>query len=206
MARTSDRETVPTRWIWEELRQEVSASDATCDRVDELVPNEEELERTRVDAYAAGHHAGETEANEDLVESIHVLNNALERIREAQKQWADAVEANLLAVSTAIARHIIERELQGDPESFAELVRSALAKFPVDEAVKVRVNPRDLSAISMISDAGGLAIPIEGTREVHWIADQGILTGGCVVEGPKRVVDGRVDAALERIYKVLIDG
>ncbi len=205
MAPTSDRQAVPTRWIWEELRQEVSASDPLGERVDQPVPHEEQLERTRVDAYAAGRHAGETEANEDLVESIHVLNNALERIREAQKQWADAVEANLLAVSTAIARHIIERELQGDPESFADLVRSALAKFPVDEAVKVRVNPRDLSAISMIPDAGGLAIPIEGTREVHWVADQDVLAGGCVVEGPTRVVDGRVDAALERIYKVLSD-
>lgn len=205
MAQTSDRQTIPTRWIWEELRQEVSASDPLGERMDSPVRREEELERTRVDAYAAGHHAGETEANEDLVESIHVLNNALERIREAQKQWADAVEANLLAVSTAIARQIIERELQGDPENFAELVRSALAKFPVDEAVKVRVNPRDLSAISMIGDGGGLAIPIEGTREVQWIADQGILAGGCVVEGPERVVDGRVDVALERIYKALID-
>ena len=205
MAQTSDRQTVPTRWIWEELRQEVSGSDPLGECMDGPAHHEEELERTRVDAYAAGRHAGETEANEDLVESIHVLNNALERIREAQKQWADSVEANLLAVSTAIARQIIERELQGDPENFAELVRSALAKFPVDEAVKVRVNPRDLSAISMIGDAGGLAIPIEGTREVQWIADQGILSGGCVVEGPERVVDGRVDAALERIYKALID-
>ena len=205
MAQTSDRQTVPTRWIWEELRQEVSASEPPGQRADQPVQHKEELERTRVDAYAAGRHAGETEANEDLTESIHVLNNALERIREAQKQWADAVEANLLAVSTAIARHIIERELQGDPESFAELVRSALAKFPVDEAVKVRVNPQDLSAISMISDAGGLAIPIEGTREVRWVADQGVLAGGCVVEGPTRVVDGRVDVALERIYKALSD-
>ena len=206
MSQTSDRQITPTRWIWEELRQEVGASDPMGEGADNPVHRQEELERTRMDAYAAGHHAGEIEANEDLVESIHVLNNALERIREAQKQWADAVEANLLAVSTAIARHIIERELRGDPESFAELVRSALAKFPADKAVKVRLNPSDLSAISTISDAGGLAIPIEGTREVHWIADQGILAGGCVVEGPERVVDGRVDAALECIYKVLIDG
>ena len=40
-------------------------------------------------------------------------------------------------------------------------------------------------------------------RESHWIADHRISTGGCVVEGRDRIIDGRVDTALERAYRRL---
>jgi flagellar biosynthesis/type III secretory pathway protein FliH len=40
-------------------------------------------------------------------------------------------------------------------------------------------------------------------RPAHWIADAQVKSGGCVVEGRDRIVDGRVDTALERVYRRL---
>jgi flagellar biosynthesis/type III secretory pathway protein FliH len=40
---------------------------------------------------------------------------------------------------------------------------------------------------------------------VRWLADARIQPGGCVVEGRERIVDGRVDTALERLYRKLSD-
>jgi flagellar biosynthesis/type III secretory pathway protein FliH len=35
------------------------------------------------------------------------------------------------------------------------------------------------------------------------MADSRIQPGGCVVEGRERIIDGRVDTALERLYRQL---
>ena len=45
-----------------------------------------------------------------------------------------------------------------------------------------------------------------GGREARWIADEDVVPGGCIVEGPDRIVDGRVDQALERIFWELTRG
>ena len=42
-------------------------------------------------------------------------------------------------------------------------------------------------------------------REVRWIPDASIGRGGCVVEGPERIVDGRLESALERVYRRITD-
>ena len=43
--------------------------------------------------------------------------------------------------------------------------------------------------------------PITGARDASWLADARVARGGCLVEGRERIVDGRVDTALERAYR-----
>ena len=54
----------------------------------------------------------------------------------------------------------------------------------------------------MLTAAGGSTDigPITGSREASWLADPRVARGGCLVEGRDRIVDGRVDTALERAY------
>jgi len=66
--------------------------------------------------------------------------------------------------------------------------------------VRVRVNPNDLSIIEANTDKPVIAEG-EKAHDVHWIGDPRIASGGCVVEGRERIVDGRVDTALERAYR-----
>ncbi len=41
------------------------------------------------------------------------------------------------------------------------------------------------------------------SRPLRWMADERVERGGCLIEGRERIVDGRVDMALERIYRAL---
>jgi hypothetical protein len=43
----------------------------------------------------------------------------------------------------------------------------------------------------------------ESEVEIRWISDVSILRGGCLMEGRERIIDGRVDTALERAYRGL---
>src|SRR5690606_10033122 len=112
------------------------------------------------------------------------------------------LEENVCAVTVAAARAILERELAVDGAVVLATVRAALAQFPLQAPLRVRVHPTDLERILGSGPEGQ-----ELAARVHltWVPDATIVPGGCMVEGRERIVDGRVDVALERIYRRLVD-
>jgi flagellar assembly protein FliH len=148
---------------------------------------------------------GEARATEALASAVAAAEKAARRLQEDRQHLTEGVEEDVLVLALAVARHIVGRELRGDADTFADRVREALNAFPLNQAVKIRVHPADLSRISSISE-GGDVIPISGGRDVQWIADSAIVESGCVLEGPERVLDGRLDHTLERVFQALRHG
>ncbi len=164
-----------------------------------------ERDRLVAEAYDAGYGAGlESAASSDAARingAIEILRAAAEQLVASEEKAVHALEENLAALAVTIARQIIGREVKASPDLIIDLVRLAVAEFPVDQPLRIRVNPLDLSMLSVVSD--GMAIRIAPDREIAWAADPRILAGGCVVEGRERIIDGRVDTALERVFKTL---
>ena len=168
---------------------------------EQTVTAHQELARTEAAAYAHGRADGEKLAWSELlprVESIaQALAEALEDVRLHQARWTANAEENLAVLAVAVARQLIAREVETDATIVSGLVQRALAQFPLDQPVTVRLHPDD--AVSCTE----LLQPSEGTRfhEIRWAADAQVHRGGCMVEGRERIIDGRVDTALERIYQ-----
>ena len=135
-----------------------------------------------------------------LRESAVTLTRAL---RQARAAWLDELEANLHALAVTTARRIIDREVTTAPEIVAQLVRQAMALVDVPDAVTVRVNPAEVAAVEALrhgpDDGGGLP-------SFTLVGDASITRGGCVVETPGRLVDGRVEPALQTLYDRLRNG
>jgi flagellar assembly protein FliH len=166
-----------------------------------------ELERAVAEAYARGldegRRQGELAERARLRTAVQAAEQALDELHANAVQTVGTVEENICALAVAVARHVIGRELDGNREALADLVRRALAEFPIDQPIRIRVNPLDLTTITACAAGDGGAIPIATGRDVRWLADVRVAPGGCVVEGRDRIVDGRVDTALERVYRRL---
>ena len=163
------------------------------------------IEQARADGYATGRAEGELLEATRLRSAVTAMESALDTIRESEGKWQECVNENIAALAVTVARHIVGRELNSDTATFADLVKRALAEFPIDQPMRIRVNPQDLSLLSLPTAGGGDPISIAPNRDVRWLADLRIQPGGCVVEGRERIVDGRVDTALERLYRRLSD-
>jgi flagellar biosynthesis/type III secretory pathway protein FliH len=177
-----------------------------------ISPDEEERIQRQAEleeAFAQGYEQGVEDAllrdGERIEQAMLALADAVETVHGAAHAWTRSAKEHVLALAIAVARQVIDRELKGDAHAVADLVRRALAQFPIDEAVSIRVHPQDLSTISTAAGPAGTGIRIAPGRSVQWVADPDLATGGCVVEGRLRIVDGRVDLALERIYRKLLD-
>lgn len=159
--------------------------------------------RGRDEGLAEGRSEGERAATERLRDALGAVEQACAAIDAAEEQWVggEMARENLSALAVGIARHIIARKVSTDSKVVRDLVHSALTEFPIDEVLRIRVHPDDLA---VIESAKNLA-EIVGGRSPKWIADPGIERGGCLVEGREHIVDGRVDTALERVYRQLSD-
>ena len=203
--------TNPARWAPDDIANQAwpvgtstPQAESVTDRADRA---RAEIEQRVIDAHAAGYEAGRLDG--ELAESarlrsaISATENALDSIRESEAKWQECVTENISALALTIARHIVGRELHSDAAAVADLVKRALAEFPIDQPMRVRISPHDLSLLSQPTAGGGEPASIAPNRDVRWLADSRIEPGGCVVEGRERIVDGRVDTALERLYRKL---
>lgn len=163
-------------------------------------------ERARLidEGYARGLRDGEQKARgaaqARVDQALKVVAEVTQQLHEVASLAPAVLEENIAALAVIVARQIVAREVSLERELVADLVRRALTEFPIEQAVRIRVNPLDLAALTL-NPASDQAPPITAGRDASWLADTRIARGGCLVEGRDRIVDGRVDAALERAYR-----
>jgi flagellar biosynthesis/type III secretory pathway protein FliH len=186
---------------------ELLARLAEADRIAEAERVEAEMERrvaeARAEGYEEGRRAGEEAESARLRTAVAVAEEALDAVRDGEMRWTGAIEENICALAVAVAQQVIGRELREDVGIVVELVRRALGEFPVDQPVRIRVNPQDLASLETYGSGDNPLLGVTRGQDSRWVADARIAPGGCVVEGRERIVDGRVDTALERIYRRL---
>lgn len=172
-----------------------SATDVTSLREQMQEQQVHLLAEARRTAFEEGRSAGRAEAelaaDRRVANAVSAVTDAAGTIRQHQEQYLGVLEENLTALACVIARHVIQRDVQLDPSQIRTLVQGALAEFPQEHALRVRLHPADHALL-----AGDSSYP-----EVSWVADPRVVRGGCVVEGRERIVDGRVDLALEQVFR-----
>jgi flagellar assembly protein FliH len=177
---------------------------AEAERLAEIAEWERKLAAAYETGYAEGRQEGEIAEGARLRTAVKATEEALEELRMGEMRWTGTIEENVCALAVVVARQVIGRELADDSQPVVELVRSALAEFPIDQPMRIRVNPSDLRAISRSTDDGrDPLLALTRDRDARWLPDPAIAPGGCIVEGRERIIDGRVDVALERIYRRL---
>jgi flagellar assembly protein FliH len=179
--------------------------DAAGDPELEAAQRELQMEIELDSAYNRGYDDGRAEGaaaeSSRLSSAIMALGEAAGKLETEQPRWLQALDRNLVALACGIAREIVGREVKGDAEYITSLVQRAVGEFPIEVTLRIRLNPADLSAIAAPQRAGMM-----NGRDLRWIPDASVAPGGCVVEGPESIIDGRIEKALEQMYGELVYG
>jgi flagellar biosynthesis/type III secretory pathway protein FliH len=216
---TGSTAAAPAIWSLDELALDTRALHEAAERAAEergaergteaSLPDAAEIERALDDAYARGYEegrrVGETGEAARLRTAVAAVNDALVSLQEHGETWVANAQENVCALAVSVARQIIGVEVAIDKSVVTDLVKRALAEFPVEQALVVRINPSDLTAVSSTIGTASSIDSLGPRKDVQWLADPRIAAGGCLVEGRDRIIDGRVDNALERVYRRLTD-
>lgn len=180
-------------WLLPELTASGRSATPTAGRGDEQVQ----------EAYQRGHDAGLEEGaarvEERLRTALEALRRAAEALSASREQRLRDLEANVYAIALTAARKVVMREIAVDPSIVAELVRHARGMLENEGPLEIRLHPEDVNLIrSEGPSAGG-----DPEAEVRLTADPTVERGSFVLNGPQRIIEGRADEALRRLYEKL---
>ncbi|HMA99035.1 MAG TPA: flagellar assembly protein FliH [Wenzhouxiangella sp.] len=161
-----------------------------------------ELERLQKQAWEEAHAAGRregldkglAEGRDEVRHQVRLLKSMIQSLQQPLAAIDSTVENELAELAVAIARHVIDDELQTHPESILKLVPLAVADLPAGSRdVRVRVHPDDAKLLHE-------HLP-DGDGEARWglTEDARVRRGGCQIETPNSTVDATLEKRLEAV-------
>ena len=163
-----------------------------------------ELDAAFARGMSLGREQGEQAERARLRGAMLAAESALDDVRSGEARWLANVEENISAIAIAVAHQIVAREVSVARDVVLDITSRAVQEFALDQALTIRINPGDLESLQAADrEASDDMQSLTKGREVRWVSDARIEPGGCVVEGRERIVDGRVDTGLERLYRRL---
>lgn len=160
--------------------------------------NNEEQSLREAQAREIGRHEGETKARvqyeENLRKEREGLAEAIRQFQAERSRYFEQVESEVVQLALAVARRVIRRESQVDPDLLTGLVRYTLEKLRDGTSVKLRVNPSQVSHWRM-----------QFEDEIELRADNEVDRDSCVIETNLGTTAVNVDSQLKEIENGLMD-
>ncbi|NUP99355.1 MAG: hypothetical protein HUU35_05810 [Armatimonadetes bacterium] len=145
---------------------------------------------------------GHAEATDELRLAARSLAELTEQLQGAFEQRLAQLEEQLLETAFSIARRVLDRELQADPEVVVHAVREALGRLSSGDVV-VRLNPQDLPIVQQYL----LELQAERTvgDVISFEEDPRVERGGCLVSGESGSVDVQPGTKLQQLRSLAED-
>lgn len=162
-----------------------------------------DLQRYQEESYQRGLQDGKNLAERGLINVFKGLRTAAEVIQSLREKVLRDSEDDLLALSLAIARKVIVREVVQDRDTVLRLIRSALQMLDGQDALVIRIHPDDhaLLTTSQNSDLKRELAAAKFTLK----PDPTIEIGSCQIEAERGTVDAGFEVQLEEVYRRLLE-
>jgi flagellar assembly protein FliH len=165
--------------------------------------SEEELQRKLQEAFRKGAEEERKQADEDLAGICSALSEAISVVSRLRERIVRESEDELLNLAFMVAKKIVRQEIKHDRRILVQLVSEALRGFPEQHDIVVSLHPEDYKVIS--SNRELFLAGIGDERQITLKSDETTTLGGCVVESSTGVIDARIEAQLDEIYKGLVE-
>jgi len=191
--------------VWRQVRTGAPPppQESSVDWKAQIARLEQQCEQRVREAHAAGFREGETEGRkrgaEEVQPVIERLSRAIDDVASLRPRLRKEAEADMVKLSLAIARRVLNRELAVDPDALHGLVIGALEKLQGQEVSRVRTHPSHVQSLSAClgRSATGRDIPV--------LADASRAPGAVLFETTRGSLDASVESQLQEIERGLAD-
>lgn len=159
---------------------------------------QEEADQIKESAAKEGYRAGLEEARNDIV----ALRESIEDFISAKKEVFEYIAPDILEISVDIARKIIKKELEQDPQAIINMILEVMESFTKDETkITIKVNPMQAD---LVREELPKVLSAKGTEaRITITADDSVETGGCVFLTSNGIIDAGLDTQLEILKEAL---
>ena len=161
-----------------------------------------DLEGIRKEAFQSGFAEGERTGAENAMRQIQgaiaSFGQAAHELTSLKPRLRAEAEREMVALSLAVARRIVHRELHVDPTTVLAIVRACLQDFDRVEIQCLTVSPEDLEAVAVYFREN----PVPNLKLV---ADPSVSRGGALFQTNQGELDARIETQLQEIEYGLAD-
>ena len=120
----------------------------------------------------------------------------------ARKEVFEYIAPDILEISVDIAKTIVKKELESDPQVLINTILDVLRTVSKNEPkINIRVRPQ---SVQLIKDTiPNITYQYGIDSKINIISDPAIEDGGCVLQTNNGIVDASIDTQLEIIKKAL---
>lgn len=162
----------------------------------------EQIEQAaRDEGFRQGHAEGVAAGAAEIADKSSRLEALMQSLSRPLDDLGDRVGDELVALTVAIARQLIRRELSVSPGEIVAVVREALRALPSYASdIRLELHPDDARLVRETMPEG------DGEHAWHIIEDATLTRGGCRVRSDVSRVDASVEHRLSQVAaKVLGD-
>jgi len=164
-----------------------------------------DVEGLRKEAFDDGFSQGQASERAIQEKRIEELTRryaeSLDEIGSLKSVLRAQAEREVVKLAVAVARKIVDREINIDPEITQTLVHVALARVSEKSAAVIRLNPVDCD---FLANQPGEQAQAEG-REVSFVSDNSISRGGCVIQTDCGNIDARVEEKFREVENAFFE-
>lgn len=146
-----------------------------------------------------GEIAGRQAAHAEVQRAVEELGSAIRQLAELRPRLRLDAEGDLVRLAMAIAQRVVRRELSIDPEAITGLVRTALERLRMQEAIRVRMHPQFQEAVRQF------LARTPGAAHIEVMADPTLDRGAIVFDTARGRLDASADTQFGEIERGLTD-
>lgn len=159
---------------------------------------QEESENIKKSAFDEGYKVGLEKASNDL----NIFRDSLGKFMSAKQDVFEYIAPDILELSVDIAKKIIKKELETDPQVLINIIIDVLRSVSKSEPkITIRVRPQEVQFIK--DTLPNITYQYGIDSNINIIADPSMQEGDCVFQTNNGIVDASIDTQVEIIKKAL---
>ena len=166
--------------------------------------SEERSHGQHAEVFEQGRQAGQKQLRSELdaavAQSRGEMGRALEELARERQSYYDRVEGEVVALALAVARKILHREVQIDPQALAGIVRVTLERLDTGTQVALHVPAREAADWRRYFACQAGDFPAPEIRE-----DPALAAGACRIATSLGSTEAGLESQLKEIETGLLD-
>ena len=165
---------------------------------------DDRLSRIEMEAYEKGFEQGQKDGlimgQKRLDEAAKRLDALIRSLSELKSKILKESEEEIVKLAIEIARKIVRRELQTDPEAVLRTIRQAISHVNDRSTVRILLNPDDMEKVKEVLPELRAEKKID---RVELIENTRVERGGCIIETGFGMINATIEDQLALISEEL---
>lgn len=158
---------------------------------------QEEANTIKDSAAKEGYRVGIEQAQRDLQE----VRNSIQEFLKSKQEVFEYIAPDILEISVDIARKIVKKEIEQNPQIILETILDVLKTVSKEESrVSIKVNPTQVGFVK--ENLPEIISTIGIDAKINVVSEETVDVGSCIVYTHNGVIDATIDTQLEIIKEV----